>query len=89
MQPAILTELSSLRDNGGNYMVVSMTQRELVSISMLTVSLWIIHAEYLLPRLTLYTEHRKMRVCRTWCSTIALPGIVMRILLVRTERYAS
>jgi hypothetical protein len=37
-------------------MGISMTQQELVSVSVLTVSLWIVHAEYHLARLTLYTE---------------------------------
>jgi hypothetical protein len=49
-------------------MGVAMAQRELVSISMLAVSLWVVHAEYLLPRLTLYTEQAAAVIAKRVCA---------------------
>jgi hypothetical protein len=65
----------------------SMAQRELVSISMLTVSLWVVHAEYLLPRLTLYTEQAAAVIGKSVCAEhgvtqLRYSEIVQRILWV-------
>jgi hypothetical protein len=69
-------------------MGISMTQEELVSVSMLTVSLRIVHAEYHLPRLTLYTEQAAAIIAKCACAEhgaaqLRYSAIVMRILLVR------